>query len=95
MPPALIKAERVQQKVKRLRGWDYVPKAKAITRTYTFPTFMASIRFVDWVAELAEAANHHPDLDIRYNQVTVTLSTHDAGGVTDNDFDLAKAIDHR
>ena len=48
---------------------------------------------MDFVAELAEAANHHPDIDIRYNRVRLTLSTHSAGGVTEKDFALARAID--
>lgn len=51
--------------------------------------------FVNRVAESAEAANHHPDIDIRYSKVTLTLSTHDAGGITRNDIDLAKEIDGR
>ncbi len=51
---------------------------------------MQSIRFVSEVAEAAEAAQHHPDILIRYNKVTLTLSTHDAGGITKKDFDLAR-----
>lgn len=94
-----IKAERVQSKVKRLRGWEFEPETKSATacicRTYRFPSFPAAIRFVDYVAELAENADHHPDIDIRYNQVTLKLSTHSAGGITDRDFDLVEAIDHR
>ena len=81
-----IKAERVQSRIKRYRGWASDKRCKSISRTYQFPTFPAAIRFVDYVAELAEAANHHPDIDVRYNRVTLTLSTHDAGGITDNDF---------
>ena len=90
-----IKAERVQSRVKRYRGWEYKAGAKAIGRIYEFPSFPAAIRFVTYVAELAEAADHHPDIDVRYNQVTLTLSTHSAGGVTDKDFDLVRQIDHR
>ena len=94
-----IKAERVQQKVSRLRGWEYQPHEKpsqaCIARAYTFPTFLAAIRFVDYVAEVAEAADHHPDIDIRYNQVTLRLSTHSAGGITEKDFALVGAIDQR
>ena len=90
-----VKAERVQARVKRMAGWQHLPRQKAITRTYELPTFPAAIRFVDWVAELAEAADHHPDIDIRYSKVTLTLSTHDAGGLTENDFALARQIDHK
>jgi len=65
----------------------------ALQRTYQFPDFAAAVRFVNAVAEAAEAADHHPDILIRYNKVTLTLSTHDAGGITQKDFDLAGRID--
>ncbi len=55
--------------------------------------FAESMRFVNSVAELAEAANHHPDIDIRWNTVTLHLSTHSEGGVTQADLDMAKKID--
>lgn len=94
-----IKAERVQSMVKRLRGWEFVAGKKeadnVIRRTYVFPSFPAAVRFVDYVAEVAEQADHHPDIDIRYNQVILSLSTHSAGGITDKDFDLARTIDVR
>ncbi len=60
-----------------------------ITRTYLFDDFRASIAFVNRVAEYAERVQHHPDILIRYNKVTLTVSTHDAGGITQKDFDLA------
>ena len=78
-----------------LHGWEADLKAPSIRRNYEFPSFPAAVRFVDLVAELAEAADHHPDIDIRYNRVQLTLSTHSAGGVTEKDFALARAIDHR
>ncbi|MGA8723864.1 MAG: 4a-hydroxytetrahydrobiopterin dehydratase [Acidimicrobiales bacterium] len=64
-----------------------------LTRTVAAPTFVDAILLVDRVAELAESANHHPDIDIRYNKVTFALVTHDAGGITQSDVDLAAAID--
>ena len=64
-----------------------------IERTYVLPNFRASLAFVAFVGELAEAKNHHPDIDIRYNQVTLRLSTHDAGGITAKDFELARLVD--
>jgi len=64
-----------------------------IARTYEFKDFPAAIRFVNAVARLAEKAGHHPDIDIRWNQVTLTLTTHDEGGLTEKDFDLAKKFD--
>jgi 4a-hydroxytetrahydrobiopterin dehydratase len=90
-----MKAERVQSRLRRMKGWEATPKANAIIRTYTFPSFVVAVRFVDWVAALAESVNHHPDIDIRYNRVTVRLTTRDAGGVTEKDFELADLIDHR
>lgn len=65
----------------------------AITRTLSFPDFVAAMTFVNRVAEAAESAGHHPDIDIRYNKVTLVLSTHDAGGITEKDFQLASEID--
>jgi 4a-hydroxytetrahydrobiopterin dehydratase len=60
-----------------------------ITRTFLFDDFNASIAFVNSIAEYAESVQHHPDILIRYNKVTLTVSTHDAGGITQKDFDLA------
>ena len=65
----------------------------AIARTFQFKDFPAAIKFVDAVAELAEQAWHHPDIDIRWNKVTLTLTTHDAGGLTKKDFVLARKFD--
>ena len=65
----------------------------AIARTYQFKDFPAAIKFVHAVAELAEHAWHHPDIDIRWNKVALTLTTHDAGGLTEKDFDLARKFD--
>ncbi|RMD77604.1 MAG: 4a-hydroxytetrahydrobiopterin dehydratase [Chloroflexi bacterium] len=64
-----------------------------IVRTFRLANFPAAIAFVTHVAFLAEAAGHHPDIDIRYNRVRIALTTHDAGGLTEKDFALAAAID--
>lgn len=63
-----------------------------IQRTYQFDDFVQSMAFVNRVAEAAEAAQHHPDILVRYNKVTLTLSTHDAGGITKRDFELADCV---
>ena len=89
-----MKAERIQRLSRELPGWKPV-RGKEITRTYALPSFRAAIAFVNYVAELAEAAGHHPDIDIRYSKVTLTLSTHDAGGLTEKDLELAARIDGR
>lgn len=72
---------------------EWAKKGVTISRTYPFKDFPAAVRFVDAVAELAEAAWHHPDIDIRWNKVTLTLTTHDAGGLTKKDFVLAQKFD--
>lgn len=74
-----------------LPGWSV--KEGVLTRTFTFPDFVAAIQFVVALAIKAEIANHHPDLDIRYNKVHVGLVTHDSGGITENDTALAKEAD--
>ncbi|CAN5658339.1 4a-hydroxytetrahydrobiopterin dehydratase [soil metagenome] len=81
----------IQRGLSGLPGWSR--KGDTITKTYQFKTFPAAISFVSRVAEAAETADHHPDIDIRYTKVTCTLSTHDAGGITQNDLDLAGEID--
>jgi len=72
---------------------DWKKQGMAIARTFQFKDFPAAIRFVDAAAELAESAWHHPDIDIRWNKVTLTLTTHDAGGLTKQDFVLARKFD--
>jgi 4a-hydroxytetrahydrobiopterin dehydratase len=72
-------------------GWARA--GRAIARTYRFDDFRSALAFVNRVGELAERQQHHPDIDIRYNQVTLSLWTHDAGGLTERDFKLAAAID--
>ena len=71
-------------------GWEN--NGKEITRTYKFKDFAEALAFVNKVAGLAEAADHHPDIDIRWNKVRLTLSTHSAGGLTAKDFALARQI---
>jgi 4a-hydroxytetrahydrobiopterin dehydratase len=65
----------------------------SILKTFSFDRFADSIDFVNKVAEVAEAANHHPDILIRYNKVTITLTTYDKNGVTGKDFFLAEQIE--
>ena len=64
-----------------------------ITRTFQFEDFVMAMKFVNRVARAAEAAAHHPDVDIRWNKVTLTLATHSEGGLTRKDFALARQID--
>jgi 4a-hydroxytetrahydrobiopterin dehydratase len=64
-----------------------------LTRTFQFETFARSIEFVNQLADYAEREQHHPDILVRYNRVTLTVSTHDANGITEKDFALATAAD--
>ena len=80
----------VAERLGRLPGWER--HGEAIRRTFSFSDFAEAMAFVNRVAELSEGMDHHPDIDIRYSKVTLTLSTHDAGGLTDRDFSLAGKI---
>ncbi|MEY2858660.1 MAG: pterin-4a-carbinolamine dehydratase [Cyanobacteriota bacterium] len=80
----------IDQKIKAVPEWRQLKQT--ITRTFEFKNFVEAIAFVDQLVEPAEAAGHHPDLTISYNKVTVSLSSHDAGGLTDKDFALAQTI---
>ena len=82
---------QVAAELARTPGWKR--SGQAIERTYRFPDFKAAMVFVNWVAALAERANHHPDMTIRYNEVTVSVWTHSDGGLTPKDFTLARGID--
>jgi 4a-hydroxytetrahydrobiopterin dehydratase len=81
----------IQRALGRLPGWSR--RADTLVKTYTFQRFADGIAFVNRVAKAADAMDHHPDIDIRYTKITCTLSTHDAGGVTDSDLKLADQIE--
>ena len=81
----------VRDGLRRLKGWERADDA--ITKEFELRSFNEAIAFVNCVAHAAEAANHHPDLDIRYRKVRATLSTHDEGGITAKDLDLASQIE--
>jgi 4a-hydroxytetrahydrobiopterin dehydratase len=72
---------------------DWQIESGELVRTFLFKDFRQSLAFVNQVGEVAEKAGHHPDIDIRYNKVRLALITHDAGGITAKDFDLAAAAD--
>lgn len=88
---ALLRGEEVNAALAGLPGWERT--GDAIVKTFTLPSFKEAIFFVNTVAGLAEAANHHPDIDIRYRRVHLLLTTHDAGGLTRRDLDLARRIE--
>jgi 4a-hydroxytetrahydrobiopterin dehydratase len=88
--PKLEKSE-IERRLSALPGWEF--KDNAISKLYRFKTFMDGIRFLNQVAEMAEAADHHPDVKINYTRITFSCSTHDQGGVTEKDFKLASQIE--
>jgi 4a-hydroxytetrahydrobiopterin dehydratase len=88
--PALSATE-IASHLKQLPTWKI--ENDELVRTFQFEDFRGSMRFVNQVSDLAEAAAHHPDIDIRYNKVRLSLVTHDAGGLTAKDFDLAAQAD--
>ncbi|HEY5234285.1 MAG TPA: 4a-hydroxytetrahydrobiopterin dehydratase [Verrucomicrobiae bacterium] len=86
-----LNAVQIKSALGKIPGWKR--KADVISRTFQFKDFPAAMKFVDAVAQLAEEEQHHPDIDIRWNKVTLALTTHDAGGLTKKDFALAKQFD--
>jgi 4a-hydroxytetrahydrobiopterin dehydratase len=90
MPTRLSESE-ITARLHALPEWKR--EGDEIVRHYKFSEFIPAMAFVNHVAGLAEAMDHHPDILIQYNKVTLTLSTHSAGGLTDLDFQLAKKID--
>ena len=85
-----LNQEQIEAALGELTDWGF--EGEALTRTFRFADFVHSIGFVEHLAEIAEERRHHPDIDIRYNKVTLRLSTHSAGGVTQRDVELAEAI---
>lgn len=81
----------IQRALGSLAGWTR--RGDTLTKTFSFDRFPDGIAFVHRVAKIAEDMNHHPDIDIRYTKVAMTLSTHDAGGITQSDLDLAGRIE--
>lgn len=87
---AVLSDEQVDAALVDLPGWEHTDGA--LRRSIKFGSFLAGIDAVRRVAEHAESVNHHPDIDIRWRTVTFTLVTHSAGGITDNDLQMAGAI---
>jgi 4a-hydroxytetrahydrobiopterin dehydratase len=88
--PRLTEAE-IEERLSRLSGWSR--HEDRIQKKYEFKNFLRAMTFVNAVAYLAESINHHPDILINYNEVTLCNWTHAAGGITEHDFELAEKID--
>lgn len=85
-------SDAVREHLDSLPGWEL--DGEMITRTYEHPDFRTAMAFVNFVAEVAEKLGHHPDVDVRYDTVRLAVVTHDAGGLTEKDFELARTVDH-
>ena len=88
----LLATEDITRQLKKIPEWDL--DGNRIIRSLEFDGFEEAVEFVNDVADIAERHGHHPDIDIRYNKVLLSVSTHSAGGLTEDDFILAGAIDH-
>lgn len=87
---ALLDDTAIARELTEVPGWER--DGAAIVTTVTLGDFKEAMAYVNQIAEIAEERNHHPDITIQWNKVTLTLSTHSAGGLTANDFDLARRI---
>ena len=83
--------DELQQHLPKLPGW--IRAGESISKTYQFKDFNHALDFVNQVGQTAESIQHHPDIDIRYGKVTLSLTTHDSGGLTQNDISLAATCD--
>jgi 4a-hydroxytetrahydrobiopterin dehydratase len=88
---ALLSDAEIESRLAGLPGWARA--GEAISRTFKCGDFVGSVRFVESLVEPAEAMGHHPDLEVSWNEVTVTISTHSEGGLTAADFELAEKAD--
>lgn len=87
----LLTEAEIEARLKEVPGWSR--QGKSITRTWKFRDFREALRFINQVGELAESMDHHPEIYNSWATVTLTLTTHDKGGLTNLDFELAKKID--
>ena len=91
MAPSKLSDLEIQRALGTLPGW--ARRGEVLVKTFARPTFADGIAFVGRIAESADAMDHHPDIDIRYTKITCSLSSHDAGGITQRDLDLAARIE--
>ena len=91
MQASRLSDEDVRARLSDVVGWEVTDGI--LKKSFEFADFVQSMQFVNRLAEAAEAAQHHPDIDIRYNKVNIALVTHDSGGITEKDFALAQEAD--
>lgn len=91
MSDLLVESD-LEEALRKLPQWER--EGDTIKRLFEFDEFMEGIDFVNLLADLAEKAGHHPDIDIRYRRITVSLTTYEVGGLTEADFEMAQRVEH-
>ena len=89
--PNTLMPEIIQERIKKIPEWEL--NEDSISRSFEFDEYQLAIDFVNAIAEIAEEAQHHPDISINYTSVTLVLTTHSKGGLTESDFEVAVRID--
>jgi 4a-hydroxytetrahydrobiopterin dehydratase len=90
----LLKVDEITSRIRMVGPWEYDSEDKILIRETRFKDFMEAMGFLNKLAEIAEKLNHHPDMTVcEYNRVIITTTTHDAGGITDNDIKLAQGFE--
>ena len=85
--------ESINEILKDLKDWSYDQESKSLVKTFPFKTYTKNIAFVNAVAWIANKLNHHPDLEVSFNKCVVKITTHDEGGITEKDLELAVQIE--
>ncbi len=88
-----MKTEEINEKLKSLTDWSFDLNSKSLVKVYNFKSYSKNIQFVNAIAWIANKKNHHPDLEVTFNKCVVKITTHDEGGISEKDFELAHAIE--
>lgn len=88
-----MNAQEINQRLQSLKEWTYVAETSSLKKVFPFKTYTKNIAFVNAIAWIANKLNHHPDLEVSFNKCVVNITTHDDGGLSEKDFELAAQID--
>lgn len=88
-----MNAQEINEKLKTLTDWSYQSESKSLVKTFSFKSYSKNISFVNAIAWIANKLNHHPDLEVTFNKCVVKITTHDEGGISEKDFQLANEIE--
>ena len=89
-----MNTQEINEKLKSLNEWSYNEESKSLVKTYNFKSYTKNISFVNAIAWIANKLNHHPDLEVSFNKCVVKITTHDEGGISEKDFQLAREIEN-